>query len=94
MGCRSTSFSHVCFRHSSGSTRTGRETVGSFGARACCDLQKGLIPCHVRASFTLCIVGYPSQKEIAEVCGVSYRTLYNRFGRRTGTPALRWRKRS
>lgn len=38
-------------------------------------------------------VRYPSQREVAEACGVSYRTLYNRFGPRTPPTALQRRKR-
>ncbi len=38
-------------------------------------------------------VRYPSQHEVAETCGVSYRTLYNRFGPRAPASALKRRKR-
>lgn len=35
---------------------------------------------------------YPSPKNVAEFCGVSPRTLYNRFGSRMPTPALKRKK--
>ena len=38
-------------------------------------------------------VGHPSQKEVAERCGVSQRTLYNRFGGRHPESALKRKKR-
>lgn len=38
-------------------------------------------------------VKYPSQQKIAELCGVSYRTLYNRFGPRSGVKALKRKSR-
>lgn len=38
-------------------------------------------------------VRYPSQQEVAEACGVTARTLYNRFGPRTPESPLRRRKR-
>lgn len=37
-------------------------------------------------------VAYPSPKDVAEFCGVSPRTLYNRFGSRMPTPALKRKK--
>lgn len=37
---------------------------------------------------------YPSPKDVAEACGVSARTLYNRFGSRMPTSALKRKKRS
>jgi hypothetical protein len=39
-------------------------------------------------------VAYPSPKDVAEACGVSERTLYNRFGTRAPTPALRRKRRA
>lgn len=38
-------------------------------------------------------VRYPSQAEVAEACGVSARTLYNRFGPRVPATPLQRRKR-
>lgn len=38
-------------------------------------------------------VRYPTQKEVAEVCGVTARTLYNRFGPRTPEAPLKRKKR-
>lgn len=38
-------------------------------------------------------IRHPSQKAVAERCGVSTRTLYNRFGSRVPSPALKRRKR-
>ena len=38
-------------------------------------------------------IRFPSQKDVAERCGVSTRTLYNRFGQRDPLPALQRRKR-
>lgn len=38
-------------------------------------------------------VRYPSQQEVAKRCGVSTRTLYNRFGPRDPQPALKRRRR-
>ena len=38
-------------------------------------------------------IRYPSQKAVAETCGVSYRTLYNRFGPRHPQPALKRKRR-
>jgi hypothetical protein len=39
-------------------------------------------------------VAYPSPKDVAEACGVSARTLYNRFGSRMPTPALKRKRRA
>lgn len=37
---------------------------------------------------------YPSQRDVAELCGVSARTLYNRFGSRSPVPSLQRRRRA